>query len=59
MTCFQYRRLILVLGISANKNLEGIIEELAPPGYHDSGDTGDGATSCAAAARGRPWRQVG
>jgi dihydrofolate synthase / folylpolyglutamate synthase len=29
-TCFQYRRLILVLGISANKNLEGIIEELAP-----------------------------
>jgi dihydrofolate synthase / folylpolyglutamate synthase len=30
MTCFQYRRLILVLGISANKNLEGIIEELAP-----------------------------
>jgi dihydrofolate synthase/folylpolyglutamate synthase len=28
MTCFQYRRLILVLGISANKNLEGIIEEL-------------------------------
>jgi dihydrofolate synthase/folylpolyglutamate synthase len=30
MTCFRYRRLILVLGISANKNLEGIIEELAP-----------------------------
>jgi dihydrofolate synthase/folylpolyglutamate synthase len=30
MTCFQYRRLILVLGISANKNLEGIIEELTP-----------------------------
>jgi dihydrofolate synthase / folylpolyglutamate synthase len=30
MSCFQYRRLILVLGISANKNLEGIIEELAP-----------------------------
>jgi dihydrofolate synthase/folylpolyglutamate synthase len=30
LTCFQYRRLILVLGISANKNLEGIIEELAP-----------------------------
>jgi dihydrofolate synthase / folylpolyglutamate synthase len=30
MTCFQYRRLILVLGISANKNLEGIIEELMP-----------------------------
>jgi dihydrofolate synthase/folylpolyglutamate synthase len=30
MTCFQYRRLILVLGISANKNLEAIIEELAP-----------------------------
>jgi dihydrofolate synthase / folylpolyglutamate synthase len=29
-TCFRYRRLILVLGISANKNLEGIIEELAP-----------------------------
>jgi dihydrofolate synthase/folylpolyglutamate synthase len=29
-TCFQYRRLILVLGISGNKNLEGIIEELAP-----------------------------
>jgi len=28
MTCFQYRRLILVLGISANKNLAGIIEEL-------------------------------
>jgi dihydrofolate synthase/folylpolyglutamate synthase len=28
--CFQYRRLILVLGISGNKNLEGIIEELAP-----------------------------
>jgi dihydrofolate synthase/folylpolyglutamate synthase len=27
--CFRYRRLILVLGISANKNLEGIIEELA------------------------------
>jgi dihydrofolate synthase / folylpolyglutamate synthase len=30
MTCFQYRRLILVLGISANKNLAGIIEELTP-----------------------------
>ena len=30
MSCFQYRRLILVLGISANKNLEGIIEELTP-----------------------------
>lgn len=29
-TCFQYRRLILVLGISANKNLAGIVEELAP-----------------------------
>jgi dihydrofolate synthase / folylpolyglutamate synthase len=29
-TCFPYRRLILVLGISANKNLQGIIEELAP-----------------------------
>jgi dihydrofolate synthase / folylpolyglutamate synthase len=29
-TCFQYRRLILVLGISANKNQAGIIEELAP-----------------------------
>jgi dihydrofolate synthase / folylpolyglutamate synthase len=29
-TCYRYRRLILVLGISANKNLEGIIEELAP-----------------------------
>jgi dihydrofolate synthase / folylpolyglutamate synthase len=29
-TCFQYRRLILVLGISANKNLEGIVEELTP-----------------------------
>jgi dihydrofolate synthase/folylpolyglutamate synthase len=29
-TCFHYRNLILVLGISANKNLEGIIEELAP-----------------------------
>ena len=29
-TCFQYRRLILVLGISANKNLAGIIEELTP-----------------------------
>jgi dihydrofolate synthase/folylpolyglutamate synthase len=28
--CFQYRRLILVLGISANKNLAGIIEELTP-----------------------------
>jgi dihydrofolate synthase/folylpolyglutamate synthase len=28
--CFPYRRLILVLGISANKNLAGIIEELAP-----------------------------
>jgi dihydrofolate synthase / folylpolyglutamate synthase len=30
MTCFRYQRLILVLGISANKNLEGIIEELTP-----------------------------
>ena len=30
MTCFRYRRLILVLGISANKNLEGIIAELTP-----------------------------
>jgi dihydrofolate synthase / folylpolyglutamate synthase len=30
MGCFHYRRLILVLGISANKNLEGIIEELSP-----------------------------
>ena len=30
MSCYQYRRLILVLGISANKNLEGIIEELTP-----------------------------
>jgi dihydrofolate synthase/folylpolyglutamate synthase len=30
MTCFQYRRLILVLGISSNKNLAGIIEELTP-----------------------------
>jgi dihydrofolate synthase/folylpolyglutamate synthase len=30
MTCFQYRRLILVLGISANKNLKGIVEELTP-----------------------------
>jgi dihydrofolate synthase/folylpolyglutamate synthase len=29
-TCFRYRRLVLVLGISANKNLEGIVEELAP-----------------------------
>jgi dihydrofolate synthase/folylpolyglutamate synthase len=29
-TCYRYRRLILVLGISANKNLEGIIEELTP-----------------------------
>jgi dihydrofolate synthase / folylpolyglutamate synthase len=29
-TCFPYQRLILVLGISANKNLEGIIEELTP-----------------------------
>jgi dihydrofolate synthase / folylpolyglutamate synthase len=29
-TCFPHRRLILVLGISANKNLQGIIEELAP-----------------------------
>lgn len=28
--CFPYRRLILVLGISANKNLAWIIEELAP-----------------------------
>jgi len=28
--CFQYHRLILVLGISANKNLAGIIEELTP-----------------------------
>jgi dihydrofolate synthase/folylpolyglutamate synthase len=30
MSCYRYRRLILVLGISANKNLEGIIEELTP-----------------------------
>ena len=30
LTCFRYRRLILVLGISANKNLDGIIEELTP-----------------------------
>jgi dihydrofolate synthase/folylpolyglutamate synthase len=30
MTCFRYRRLIMVLGISANKNLDGIIEELTP-----------------------------
>jgi dihydrofolate synthase/folylpolyglutamate synthase len=30
LTCFHYRRLILVLGISANKNLAGIIEELTP-----------------------------
>jgi dihydrofolate synthase / folylpolyglutamate synthase len=30
MTCFRYRHLILVLGISANKNLEGIVEELTP-----------------------------
>jgi dihydrofolate synthase / folylpolyglutamate synthase len=29
-TCFRYHRLILVLGISANKNLDGIIEELTP-----------------------------
>lgn len=29
-TCFAYRRLILVLGIAANKDLEGIIEELVP-----------------------------
>ncbi|HEX2278417.1 MAG TPA: folylpolyglutamate synthase/dihydrofolate synthase family protein [Candidatus Tectomicrobia bacterium] len=29
-TCFPYQRLILVLGISANKNLGGIIEELTP-----------------------------
>jgi dihydrofolate synthase / folylpolyglutamate synthase len=29
-TCFPYQRLILVLGISANKNLEGINEELTP-----------------------------
>jgi dihydrofolate synthase / folylpolyglutamate synthase len=29
-SCFRYRRLLLVLGISANKNLQGIIEELAP-----------------------------
>ena len=29
-TCFPYRRLILALGISANKNLAGIVEELAP-----------------------------
>ncbi len=28
--CFHYRRLILVLGISANKDLEGIVQELAP-----------------------------
>jgi dihydrofolate synthase/folylpolyglutamate synthase len=30
VTCFQYHRLILVLGISANKNLAGIVEELTP-----------------------------
>ncbi len=54
MTCFQYRRLILVLGISANKNLEGIIEELAPIGDDDGGHTGDGATRGSAAASGRP-----
>jgi dihydrofolate synthase / folylpolyglutamate synthase len=30
VTCFQYHRLILVLGISANKNLAGIAEELTP-----------------------------
>jgi dihydrofolate synthase/folylpolyglutamate synthase len=29
-SCFPYQRLILLLGISANKNLEGIIEELTP-----------------------------
>jgi dihydrofolate synthase/folylpolyglutamate synthase len=29
-TSFRYRRLVLVLGISANHNLEGIIEVLAP-----------------------------
>jgi dihydrofolate synthase / folylpolyglutamate synthase len=28
--CFPHQRLVLVLGISANKNLEGIIEELTP-----------------------------
>jgi dihydrofolate synthase/folylpolyglutamate synthase len=28
--CFRYQRLILVLGIAADKDLEGIIEELAP-----------------------------
>lgn len=28
--CFRYRRLILVLGISANKDLEGIVAELTP-----------------------------
>jgi dihydrofolate synthase/folylpolyglutamate synthase len=28
--CFRYQRLILVLGITAAKDLEGIIEELAP-----------------------------
>ena len=29
-TCFPSRRLILVLGVAANKDLEGIIEELVP-----------------------------
>jgi dihydrofolate synthase/folylpolyglutamate synthase len=29
-SCFTYRRLILVLGISANKDLQGIVEELIP-----------------------------
>jgi dihydrofolate synthase/folylpolyglutamate synthase len=29
-TCFEYGRLILILGISANKNLGGILEELVP-----------------------------
>ncbi|MGH8056060.1 MAG: glutamate ligase domain-containing protein, partial [Candidatus Entotheonellia bacterium] len=29
-SCFGYRRLILVLGVAANKDLEGIIEELVP-----------------------------
>lgn len=28
--CFPHQRLVLVLGISANKNMVGIIEELAP-----------------------------
>jgi dihydrofolate synthase/folylpolyglutamate synthase len=29
-SCFKYRRLILILGISANKDLQGIVEELTP-----------------------------